>query len=199
MLTSGVLGTTVAGVKVFLSGIDCNNIAVGERWKGDAYAMGLYKKPGGNLKFRHYTSDIKEMAAYKKTGTVAEEPAPVAEEPAAKEIPKIGMAQLGEINELANPIQALNEFKQARKGGTLTDADAQKFVRDEAPKWKKAAALAGDFAKNYRMSYECREWLKKIIVAAEMCDVDRLDLFVEQLRKIDRDWLELKTTFSVRP
>ena len=200
VLAGGVLGTAGTGVKVFLSGIDFNNIAVSERWKGDAYPMGLFKKPGSNLKLRHYTADIKEFAAYKKSGAVAEEPAPVAEESAAKEIPKIGMAQLEKINELANPIRALNALKQIRKpAGTISGADAQRFVRNEAPKWKKAATLAGELSKNYRMSYECREWLKNIIVATEMCDADRLDPFAEQLRKIDKDWLDLKTAFLIKP
>lgn len=195
LLKEGVIGTTPQGVNAFLSGVDSSKLVVSETWKGDAYPMGVFKKANSDVRYRHYTADLDEFAAFKTAEAAGKESAPMVLEATTKELPKLTVDQMKEIVDSVNLLQAITDLKQMRKQNNkvISDSDARRFVREEAPKWKKAAESAVDFQKNYRADYPSREWLKKVAVAAEMCEVERLDSFESQLKQIDAEWLALRS------
>ena len=203
ILKVGLLGTSPTGVKIFLTGADCSATLVGETWNGEAYPMGVFQKPYSDLKFRHYTADIKELSAFRKSGSSEEAVSREANEAVSKEQKDLE-EQLTELMNLIDPTQTIKELKSINESRYLrpqneqfAHVNADKLLKTEGPKLKKAAAKALELLKRSTLNSQTKAFLEHVIVASDMCDELRLPDFSDQLRRIDVEALNLKASFLI--
>ena len=202
ILNGGVLGATPSGVRVFLTGVDCNNFVVGENWQGNAYQMGIFNKPESDLKFRHYTADLKEFSAFKASGSSEEDVSRSVQEETAKKLKSIE-AQVNEILNLIDIAPMLKDLETihnlAFQGANLQLAhiNSDNLVRTKGPKFKKAAALALECSTQPSLPPKAKAFFEHVIVLSEMCTESRLPGLDLELRRLDGEAINLKASFLI--
>ena len=191
----GILGRTRNGSMAFLTGIN-SSLAIGEIWKGEAYPMGLYiSSPSSNVKYRHYTASLEEFKEFINSGK-PEISATYSELNSRMEASNtIQFSKLENLYSLANPLETLESLKSIlTNNNPNSQAELERYCRDEAKKWQDVAAMAKSlFSSNSKYN----SWLKQVILCSEMCVPGRVDIFKQQLKDLDKDWLDIKVKHAL--
>jgi hypothetical protein len=189
----GVLGRTPNGSMAYLTGIN-SSLASGERWKGDAYPMGLYiSSPNSNLKYRHYTANFEEFKQFKKNGSPEISATRSEAQSHQKARDKLSFSKLEELYNLANPLGTIDSLKRilADKNSNI-QLELERYCRDESKKWEDVAAIAKDLIRAGGKNSTEGLWLKQVVLCSEMCVPERVDIFMEHLKILDKNWLDIK-------
>ena len=198
-LQGGLLGvkTDAQTVYMLLTGVDSHNVAVGDVWKGDAYPMGLFTKPGTEIKCRHYTADLKEFSAFVKSGSQDDPVARLVEETTLKDLKAIEaqitaiMTQLDSLAILKEG-DAINALDAVKGNEFRVSIATKKFFTTAAPKIEKAAELAVEYSKNTPLNPKVKTFLEHVTTAAGICSGLRFQDFMTQIHKIDTEANDLK-------
>lgn len=189
----GILGRTPNGSIAYLTGVD-SSLGIGEKWNGDAYPMGLYVvSTDSNLKYRHYTANFEEFKQFKKSGSPEISATRAEAESHGESSEKTSFFKLQELYNLANPLGTMDSIKRILTNkNPNSQAELERYCRDESKKWEHVAATAKDLISALKKDSKYNFWLKQVVLCSEMCVPERVDIFMEQLKILDRSWLDLK-------
>ena len=156
--------------------------------------MGLYvPSADSNAKYRHYTANFEEFKQFKKNGS-PEISATHSEAQSRQEAPdKLSFLKLEELYNLANPLGTLDSLKRilANKNSNI-QLELERYCRDESKKWEDVAAMAKNLIRAGSKDSKYGFWLKQVVLCSEMCVPERVDIFMEQLKILDKNWLDIK-------
>ena len=192
----GIMGRTRNGSMAYLTGIN-SSLAIGEKWKGEAYPMGLYiSSPNSNVKYRHYTASLEEFKKFINSGR-PEISATYSEPNSRMEASNtIQFLKLEELYSLAKPLETLESLKRIlTNNNPNSQAELERYCRDESKKWEDVAAMAKSLIHSNDSKYN--SWLKHVVLCSEMCVPERVDIFREQLKILDKHWLDIKVKHAL--
>ena len=188
VIDRGFFATTPSKEVVFISLDSVSNLKANEKWSGDVYPIGFVKRTKKEAQIRNYTPDLKVFLAHRNKPNATTALVLITEEPK----PEVTFADLENIEKSITPLKALKELSE-RKNAKKGSGDVVQYIRSQTDKWHTASIKAKELISMGKFNKDQTEWLKQIIMAAEILETERYDYFEAAVKKIDQDWLELKT------
>jgi len=181
------------GTSVYVSGLDTTKLVSDQRWNGSVYLLGY--KSNLSKRYRVYTISAQEFVSSKTSQSGANEMAKKIDQLENSEKPNVKFDDLKKIYEMSDPLESIRNLRSildSKKSNA--DYELKKFCQDEHDKWINAYANVTELSKNKTMKLGIKEWLKQVAMCAELNVPERARLFLENLVRMDRLWVEIKVT-----
>lgn len=155
--------------------------------------------PMGNTNFREAL--VAEAAAIQAATpeppnpvAVTKAPAPAVQQPTASPSPQAVVAGPATYEDLSGIVESLNILRvlgEVRDIKTASTSDKARYLRIQEPKWQRAAETAKTLLANEETSKTYRDWLTRIVAAAEMFKPARFNLLEAELQNLDKEWIQI--------
>ena len=181
----------VGRVLALLTGVDVGLMAIGDPWRGDVFPMGLFMRPGTDEKYRHYTADWKEFAAFVKAGSQ--------QDPVSRQVLELEIKKAKEVFDQVQTLQKeMNTDLLIKEGAgelALESGGKEKegrialakenFFKNHAAKMEKGFQLAINLSKNPSLDPKLKSLLQEVAAAYEVFQESDLTSFVGMIRGIE--------------
>jgi hypothetical protein len=135
----------------------------------------------------------KPVAAQKAPSSSAMQEPPAPLTPQAAVVGPATYEDLSGIVDSLNILRVLGEVRDIKKA---SKSDIARYLRIQEPKWQRAAETAKTLLANEETSKTYRDWLTRIVTAAEMFKPARFNLLEAELQNLDKEWIQIKVEES---